>query len=123
MEFESVKDFKYLGSVVERIEGSNNAEIDERLKSGNKCYFSMLNLFKSNYITRKTKIKLYKTLIRPVVSYGCETWSLRKNKEEKLDIFERKILRRILGSVRTSEGLFRLRTNEECIQQFKDLYN
>ena len=48
-------------------------------------------------LSRATKIILYKTLIRPVVSYGPEAWTLTKKEEQAVLIFERKIFRRIYG--------------------------
>jgi hypothetical protein len=46
---------------------------------------------------KKSKLKLYWTVIRPVVMYACETWVLKENSIQKLMIFERKILRKIFG--------------------------
>ncbi|KAF0713444.1 putative nuclease HARBI1, partial [Aphis craccivora] len=45
----------------------------------------------------KSKEYLYSSFLRPVLTYGCETWSVTKGDEEKLNIFERKVLRRIYG--------------------------
>ena len=59
------------------------------------CYFAAISLFSSRLLPRATKIKLYKTQIRPVVSYGAEAWPLTKKEEKALLIFERKIFRRI----------------------------
>ena len=62
-----------------------------------KKYFAAISLFRSRHLSRATKIVLYKTLIRPVVSYGAEVWTLTKKEEKALLIFERKIFRRICG--------------------------
>jgi hypothetical protein len=43
------------------------------------------------------KIKIYKTIILPVVLYGCETWSLTLREEHRLRVFENRLLRRIVG--------------------------
>ena len=51
----------------------------------------------SRLLSRSTKIILYKTLIRPVVSYGAEVWTLTEKAEQAVLIFERKIFRRIYG--------------------------
>lgn len=60
-----------------------------------KCFYSMANQLLSKFISRDTKCELYKTVIRPVLAYGCEAWAISKNDEELLGHFERKILRRI----------------------------
>ena len=58
-------------------------------------YFAAIGLLKSGLLSRATKILLYKSLIRPV---GAETWTMtKKEEEEALLIFERKIFRRIYG--------------------------
>ena len=58
---------------------------------------ALISLVRSRLLSRATKIILYKTLIRPVLSYGVEAWTLTKKKEQALLIFERKIFRRIYG--------------------------
>ena len=50
-----------------------------------------------NTIQYNSKIKIYKTIILPVVLYGCEAWSLTLRKERRLRVFENRILRRIFG--------------------------
>jgi hypothetical protein len=49
---------------------------------------------------KKVKVRMYKTIILPVVLYGCETWSLTVREEHKLRVFENKVLRRIFGPKR-----------------------
>ena len=81
---------------------SNNnitLEISNRLMSANKAYFGLINHFKSRLLSRKTKIILYKTLIRSVLTYASETWILTKDDERRLGVFERRILRRITGPI------------------------
>jgi hypothetical protein len=62
-------------------------------------------------IHKKTKVMLYKTLIRTVLTHGSETWTLSKKSENALSIFERKILRRIYGPVQDN-GQWRIRCKE-----------
>jgi hypothetical protein len=64
---------------------------------GNACYHSVQNLLSSCLLSRNLKIKIYKTIILPVVLYGCETWSLTLREEHRLRLFENMVLRRIFG--------------------------
>ena len=73
--FERVEEFKYLGTNLTH-QNSIPEEIMSRLTSGNACYHSVQNLLSSRLLTKNLKIKIYRTIILPVVSYGCETWSL-----------------------------------------------
>ena len=59
------------------------------------------------------KIKIYKTIILPVVLYGCETWSLTLREEFRLRVFENRILRRIFGPKRDENGECRRFHNED----------
>ena len=70
-------------------------EIKSRLRPGNACYHSVQNLLSSRLLSKNLKIKIYRTMILPVVLYGCETWSLTLREERKLRVFENEVLRRI----------------------------
>ena len=59
-------------------------EIKSRLRSGNACYHSVQNLLFSRLLSKNLKMKIYRTIILPVVLYGCETWSLTSLKGKKL---------------------------------------
>ena len=65
------------------------------LKLGNACYHSVQNLLSSSLLSKNLKIKIYRTIILPVVFYGCETWSLTLREEHRLRVFEKRVLRRI----------------------------
>jgi hypothetical protein len=56
-----------------------------------------LAFLESKLVTKQSKLKLYKTVIRPIVIYASETWVLKQAMIQKLMIFGRKILRRIFG--------------------------
>ena len=81
-------------------ENSIQEEIKSRLKSGNACYHSVQNLSSSGLLSKNLKIKIYRTIILPVVLHGCETWSLTLRKEPRLRMFENRVLRRIFGPKR-----------------------
>jgi hypothetical protein len=61
-----------------------------------------------------------KTIIRPVVTYGSETWMTNTKHEKKLKIFERKILRSIYGPVQDTNNERRVRTNQETEALIKE---
>ena len=75
--------------------------------------YKIYKMFQSKLLSRKSKLKLYWTLIRPVALYACETWVLKENSIQKLMIFERKILRKIFGPTKGPNGLWRIKTDEE----------
>jgi len=75
-------------------------EINSRLKLGNACYYSVQNLSSSSLLSKNLKIKIYRTIILPVVLYGCGTWSLTLREERMLRVFENRVLRRIFGPKR-----------------------
>jgi hypothetical protein len=68
-------------------------KIKSRLNSRNACSHSIQNLLSSHLISKNLKIKIYKTVILPVVLYGCKTWSLTLREEHRLRVFENKVLR------------------------------
>ena len=80
----------------------------------------MQNLVSSSLLSKKLKIKIYRTIILPVVLYGCETWSLTLREERRLRVFENRVLRRVFGSKRDEiTGEWRKLHNEEL----SDLYS
>jgi len=65
-------------------------------------------------LSKNLKIEIYRTIILPVVLYGCETWSLALREERKLRVFEKMVLRRIFGTSRNEvTGKWRILNNEE----------
>jgi hypothetical protein len=98
---------------------SITAEINHRILSGNRCYYDIRNLLQSRILNNGTKCKIYKTLIRPLVLYGTDYWTLTKADEEKLRIFERRILRSIYGPT-CEDGVWRIKYNDELYSLYKD---
>ena len=72
-------------------------EIKSSLKLGNACYYSVQNLLSSRLLSKNLKIKIYRTIILPVVLCGCETWSLKLREERRMRLFENRVLRRVFG--------------------------
>jgi hypothetical protein len=112
-EIERVQEFKYLGTQV-NAQNIMKEEINSRIKQGNVVFYANKSLLGNKLLTRKAKIKLCKSVILPVVTYSCETWTLNEVEEEKLRIFERKVLRKIFGSIQRENGVWTIRTNEEA---------
>jgi hypothetical protein len=62
---------------------------------------------------KENNIKIHKTVILPVVMYGCETWSLTLGEIHRLRVFENRVLRRIFGPKREEDGSWRILHNDE----------
>ena len=74
------------------VSNEEKEEIQARILAANKAYSSLQSIFRSKQIHRKNKIRLYKSLIKPILSYGNITWTLTQTTEQMLNTFERKIL-------------------------------
>jgi hypothetical protein len=72
--FECVKEISYLGSQMNQT-NSISSEIQARLLSGNQCYYAYGKVMKSRALNRSSKLKMDRSLVRPVVTYGCEAWT------------------------------------------------
>jgi hypothetical protein len=87
--------------LVSLIDANNDisVEISKGILLANKGFCGLKRQFRLQFLSIKNKIKLYKTLIRPVLACGCETWVLSKSDEARLGVFERKVLRAIFGPI------------------------
>jgi len=87
-----VEQVKYLGTNV-----TNQNSIRIRLTTWNACYHSVQNLLSSSSLSKNTKIKIYKTIILPVILHGYETWCFTLRKKHWLRVSENSMLMRIYG--------------------------
>jgi len=112
MYLEQVQSYKHLGSTVNS-DNTIEEEIRNRITLGNKAYHANQFLFKSRLVSKKLKMKLYWSIVRPIVTYGCETWVLKETVKNKLMVYERKVLRKIFGPTKERDGTWRIKTNDE----------
>ena len=117
LHIEQVRRYKYLGSIISD-SNSIEEELEERIALCIKAYHANLKFFKSRLVTKYSKLKLYRTLIRPIVTYASEIWVLKDTIIQKLLVFERKILRRIFGPTKENQ-IQRIKTNEELDKPIK----
>ncbi|KAJ4428965.1 hypothetical protein ANN_25961, partial [Periplaneta americana] len=99
LSFEEVEKFTYLGATVTNINDTQE-KIKRRINMENACYYSVEKLLSSSLLSKNLKVRIYKTVILPVVLYGCETWTLTLREEQRLRVFENKVLRKIFGAKR-----------------------
>jgi hypothetical protein len=109
---QQVECFEYLGSLVSK-DNSIDEEIEERTVMGNKEFHANAASFKSKPISNSAILKLYNSLIMPVVTHACETWVLREYCKERLLAFERKISTKIYGAFKEIDKTWRIRRNYE----------
>jgi hypothetical protein len=90
---------QYLGATLTN-QNFIREEISSSLKSGNAYYPGVKTVLSSSLLSKNIKLTMYRTVILPVVLYGCETWSLALRKEHRLRVSENRELRRIIGPKR-----------------------
>jgi hypothetical protein len=89
---ERVDDFKYLGSYV----GSVSRDIDERCKAASRAYGRLMPVWKAP-LQLQTKLRVFKTMVEPVLFYACETWPLTVAREKRLTSHWFKLIRQIVN--------------------------
>jgi len=113
-----VENFKYLGVIINE-DNNNKLDLHERIKNANKTYFMLQNLFKNKNISKKLKLRL-KNTIDKTLTYASETWTLTKRDRKQLNVFDRKVYRRILGPIYDNEKEnWRILTNKEIYASVK----
>lgn len=115
-QYETADGFTYLGC---RINSENDIvdEVQSRIASGNKAFYGLRKMFFSKTLSKKLKVRLYQTLVRPIVTYGSETWYMTQANERRLEGFEKKILRLIFGPTK-ERGRWRRRYDHELYQMY-----
>jgi len=111
---DQVRSISYIGAIVNG-NSTVEEEIRARIAKGNNAFYANKALFKSNLVSRKSKLKLYWSVIRLVAVYGCETWVLKGSTIQKLSVFERKTL----GPTEEANGIWRIETNKELDESIK----
>ena len=84
---EKVKDFIFGGSKI-TADGDCSHEIKKRLLFGRKVMTNLDRILRSRNITLSTKVHLVKTMVFPVVMYGCESWTVKKAECQRIDAFK-----------------------------------
>ena len=95
-QLEEVTTFKYLGATLTK-DGRSTTEIKTRLAMATAAMAKLQRVWKSKEISFPTKTKLYKALVVSILLYGCESWTLTAESTKKIQSFETKCFRRLLG--------------------------
>ena len=82
-----MSDFIFLGSTI-TADGDDSHEIKRCLLLGRKVMTNLDSILKSRYITLPTNVHLVKAMVFPVVTYGCESWTIKKAECQRTDAFE-----------------------------------
>ena len=91
---ETVTDFTFLGSKI-TADGDGSHEIKRHLLLGRKAVTKLYSVLKSRNITLPTKVHLVKTIVFLVVMYGCESWTIKKADDQRIDAFRSWCWRRL----------------------------
>jgi hypothetical protein len=80
--------------------------------AGNKCYYALGPIMRSKSISRKSKLKIYRTVIKRIVIHASETWVVKEKEIRMLNVWERKILRKIFGTKKDGNE-WKIQNNQE----------
>ena len=114
---ETVKDFIFLGSEI-IVDGVCNHEIKRCLLLGRKAMTNLDSILKSKDITLPTKVHIVKAMVFPVITYRCESWTIKKAKHQRTDAFKLWCWRRLLRipwTARRSNQSILKKTNPEYL--------
>ena len=114
---ETVRDFIFLGTKI-TADGDCSHEIKRLLLLGKKAMINLDSILKGRDITLPTNICLLKTMVFPVVMYGCESWTIKKAECQKIDAFELWCWRRFLRVPWTAR-----RSNQSILKEIRPEYS
>ena len=114
---ETVTDFIFLGSKITAA-GDCSHEIKRCLLLGRKAMTHLDSILKSRDITLSTKVRLVKAMVFPVVMYGCESWTVKKDECRRIDAFELWCWRRLLRVPWTTR-----RSNQSILKEISPEYS
>ena len=112
-----VSDLIFLGSKI-TADGDCSHEIKRHLLLGRKVMTNLESILKSRDITLPTKVCLVKTMVFPVVMYGCGSWTIKKAECRRIDVFELWCWRRLLRVPRTAR-----RSNQSMLKEISPEYS
>ena len=119
---EEVDELPYLGSKMTS-DGSCDAEIRSRLSKASQAFGTLKSTWKANKLSMKTKLRLFKSNVISSLLYGAESWKMTKTIGKKLDTFQRKCLRRIVGAiwpnVISNEDLYTMTADRPITEEIK----
>ena len=94
-----MKKFRYLGSMLAE-DGELDAEVDLRIQASWKNWRKLSGVLCDRRLSSRLKGKIFKTVVRPAMTYGTETWAIKKSHERRMDVAEMKMLRWAQGVTR-----------------------
>ena len=116
---QTVTDFIFLGSKITEDDDCSH-EIKRSLLLGRKAVTNLDSILKSRDITLLTKVHLVKAMVFPVVMYGCESWTIKKAKHQRIDAFElwcwRRLLRVPWTARRSNQSILKENNPEQSLE-------
>lgn len=116
---EEVQSFTYLGSIIDK-KGGTEADVRARISKARASYIQLKNIWSSKVISQQTKIRIFKSNIKPVLLYGSETWRITKTTMTRVQSFINRCMRRILNihwpDTISNNDLWQ-RTNEQPVEE------
>lgn len=117
-QIEKVKKFKYLGEIIQE-NGLEKSAVEERVHKMERAYGITKNFYNKKCLSKNLKIRHYTTVVKPECLYASECLVLNY-KLDKLEVLERRIMRKILGPVKTNE-VWKLRSNDEIYRNIESI--